>query len=182
MLGMAALATAAALSLTACGGDDDKTEPGGNGGGSVPDPEGTVLVQVRNNNETKIFPDGFGWWWPSKYAFHAQYFEIDDADNIDPLGGDVAAVGKVSGLGNIRNRPEKGWADQSAVIPGYGYIIRYESSKYADGTPTRDGYTYCRIYVVDYIKSTGGGIIGATIKYQSPFIPENLPAETSSAE
>lgn len=44
-----------------------------------------------------------------------------------------------------------------------------------DGNPTPDGYNYCRIYVVDYIKSTDGGFIGATVKYQSPFIPENLP-------
>ena len=49
------------------------------------------------------------------------------------------------------------------AVPGYGYLVR------ASG--------YARIYVVDYITSIGGEIIGATIKYQSPFIPENLTAQ-----
>ncbi len=155
-LGMAALVAAAAFSLTSCGGDDDKTDPNGNGGGSVPDPEGTILIQMRNrdNGHTEIFPEGcIGW------------FYMDTANNFscNPMFG-IVSVGKIKGLGNILHIPEKGWSDEIAVVPGCGYI-------YKDGVGG-----YCRIYVVDYIKSTGGGIIGATIKYQSPFIPENLPA------
>lgn len=157
---MVVLMASAALSLTACGGDDEKKDPNGNGGGSVPDPEGTVLIQVRNNRETQVEPDGFGW-----------YLYIDDANNFCSKNGDYikyVSVGKIAGLGNVRNYPEKGWTGSMAVLPGHGYVARYGYYE--------EQYVYCRIYVVDYIKSTGGGIIGATIKYQSPFIPENLPA------
>lgn len=159
---MAVPMLSAALCLTACGGDDDK-DPNGNGGGSVPDPEGTILVQMRNavNGYTYVHVDGFN----SIY--------IDEANNLrlpPPFSfQEFVSIGKVAGLGNIRNRPEQGWAYSTAVLPGYGYIIRrlYPGQN--------DGYIYYRVYVVDYIKSPGGGIIGATVKYQSPFVPENLP-------
>lgn len=172
---MAALIGAAALGFAACGGDDDNDKtPNGNGGGSVPDPEGTVLVQVRNysNGKTWVYPEGYGGW---RVVWHTCYFEIDDANNLLEYEGEIVSIGETSGLGAIRNRPEKGWAFQSAVIPKCGYILRHKSMSDKNGKPTRDGYNYCRIYVVDYIKSTDGGIIGATVKYQSPFIPENLP-------
>lgn len=154
--GAAALLCAALLGMVSCDKDDDGAA-GGNGGKAVPDPEGTVTVQMRNanNGQTYVSPDGFG-----------TDFYIDRADNLTCQWGAVICVGKVAGLGNIRERPETGWASKTAVLPGYGYILRSPSNQ--------DGYVYCRIYVVGYLTSTGGGIIGATVKYQSPFIPENL--------
>lgn len=157
--GAAALLCAVLLGMVSCDKDDDGAT-GGNGGKAVPDPEGTVTVQMRNSNNggTQVYPDGLG-----------TYFYIDRADNLTCQWGDVICIGKVAGLGNIRERPEVGWADEAALLPGYGYILR---SSY-----NHDGYVYCRVYVVGYLTSTGGGIIGATVKYQSPFIPENLPVQ-----
>lgn len=163
---LVALVAAAALGLAACGGDDENKDPNGNGGGSVPDPEGTIQIQVRNNKETWIEPDDSG----------CKLF-IDSANNFSSNNGNVVAfvsVGKVAGLGNVRNIPERGWAGSAAAFPGYGYFVRWKPYYYSNEV------RFCRIYVVDYIKSTGGGIIGAKIKYQSPFVPENLPAENSA--
>ena len=173
--GAAALLCAVLLGMVSCDKDDDGAT-GGNGGKAVPDPEGTVTVQMRNanNGQTKVYPDGFG--YSSSNGFYSSYFWIDDADNLTGQG-DVVCIGKVAGLGNIRERPEVGWADEAALLPGYGYILRRSSKYDQDGRLTPDGYNYCRVYVVGYLTSTGGGIIGATVKYQSPFIPENLPVQ-----
>ena len=121
-------------------------------------------------------PDGFIWWGDLSDRYTQNYFSIDKADNLT-CDGDVVCIGKVAGLGNIRERPEVGWADEAALLPGYGYILRTSSQYDQDKKPTLDGYNYCRVYVVDYLTSTGGGVIGATVKYQSPFIPENLPVQ-----
>lgn len=173
--GAAALLCAALLGVVSCDKDDDGAASG-NGGKAVPDPEGTVTVQMRNanNGQTKVYPDGFG--SSSSYGFSSSCFWIDKADNLI-CSDDVVCIGKVAGLGNIRERPEVGWADEAALLPGYGYILRRSSKYDQDGRLTPDGYNYCRVYVVGYLTSTGGGIIGATVKYQSPFIPENLPVQ-----
>jgi hypothetical protein len=47
---------------------------------------------------------------------------------------------------------------------GHGYVIKLESS---DGSYIE----YLRLYVVESIVSTDGGIMGAKVKYQYPFVP-----------
>ncbi len=172
--GAAALLCALLLGAVSCDKDDDGAA-GGNGGKAVPDPVGTVTVLVKNNGGTDVYPEGFGHYYGANVSRY--YFCMDNADNLTCNNGDVACVGTVAGLGNIRVRPEVGWASKTAVLPGYGYILRTRSQDDPDGNPTPDGYNYCRVYVVDYLTSTGGGIIGATVKYQSPFIPENLTTQ-----
>lgn len=174
--GAVALLCAVLLGAVSCDKDDDGAA-GGNGGKAVPDPEGTIIVQMRNssNGGTDVYPDGYGY-SSSNEGFYSRSFWIDKADNLT-CSGDVVCIGKVAGLGNIRERPEVGWADQAALLPGYGYILRSPAKYDKDDRLTPDGYTYCRVYVMNYLTSTSGGIIGATIKYQSPFIPENLPAQ-----
>ena len=133
------------------------SEPNGNGpgsgGGSEPsipvvpgDPEGTVTINMNN------------------YAVdHNNWYDIgigcslciDQANNF--TGPDLVSVGEVESLGYVTTIPNDGWANSVAVIPGYGYVARCS------------GY-YARLFVVDYLISTEGGIIGATIKYQSPII------------
>lgn len=106
----------------------------------VDDPTGTVSLAMRNGN-TRL-----------------EYIYIDDGNNFSGSYSYFASIGKVRGLGNVSDIPTSGWASQVAVNPGYGYVA------YNGG----DNQFY-RIYVEDYIVSTGGGIIGADIKYQTPF-------------
>lgn len=109
----------------------------------VDDPTGTVSLAMRNqdNGNTRL-----------------GYIYIDDGNNFSGSYSYFASIGKVRGLGNVSDIPTSGWASQVAVNPGYGYVA------YNGG----DNQFY-RIYVEDYIVSTGGGIIGADIKYQTPF-------------
>ena len=50
----------------------------------------------------------------------------------------------------------------AAVEPGSGYVFKI-SDGYSD--------TYGRLYVVEWIVSTSGGIMGAKVKYQYPWKP-----------
>ena len=145
------------LGFTSCGDDDDDN---GTNGGS--DPEGTITINMRNRNNgnTEIYLDDSSF-----------YMKIDAADNLCVIKNnyyyetEIACVGKVKGLGSINSIPESGWSSKSLVQPGYGYVVRNHSY---DG----EIYTvYTRVYVVDYMKTTDGGIIGATVKYQSPWEP-----------
>ena len=140
--------------IFAVGCNKNNDDNGDNGGKTVPDPQGTVLVSMRNanNGTTGVYPDGYD---PS------DFFYIDGGDNF--VSGNYrwvfANVGKVNGLGDVKAISTSGWAQQVAVIPGYGYVGKHYPNN------------YIRIYVVDYIESTSGGIIGAIVKYQSPFEP-----------
>lgn len=82
---------------------------------------------------------------------------------------EIVCVGNVSGLNGIKDIPNSGWTEQVAVQPGQGYIIRRKPVNIND--PGMDLYysqfcTYARVYVVDWLESTSGGIIGAIIRYQ----------------
>lgn len=108
----------------------------------VDDPTGTVSLAMRNrdNGNTRL-----------------EYIYIDDGNNFSGSYSYFASIGKVRGLGNVSDIPTSGWASQVAVNPGYGYVAYGGDNQ------------FYRIYVEDYIVSTGGGIIGADIKYQTPF-------------
>ena len=97
------------------------------------------------------------------------YLGMNSANNLEAQGREhlaqIISIGKVKGLSHINNIPESGWSNQVAAIPGYGYIYRVSWWNY---TPI----SYARIFVVNYITSTSGGIIGATIKYQPYWEPE----------
>lgn len=146
------VAVVMACAMVACGDDDDPNDPGN----SVPDPEGTVLLSMRNwnNGRTYLEVDNGDMW-------------IDVGDNFNGDSGRFSFVnlGKMKGLGNVTKIPTSGWAEKVAVTPGCGYIAQVSDMR---------GVQYIRIYVVDYIISaeTTNGIIGANIKYQYPFIPE----------
>lgn len=76
--------------------------------------------------------------------------------NENFIGASFVSLGAVRGLGNVSTIPTSGWADQVAVEPGYGYVAFSNNQFY-------------RIYVVDNIVNTSGGVMGADIKYQKPF-------------
>lgn len=108
----------------------------------MPDPTGTVLLSMRNDDGTSL--DGL---------------YIGNDDNFHGNGWKIASMGKVRGLGNVASIPTSGWADRVAVVPGNGYVAHnYWSDEFV------------RIWVSDYISgATTGGVIGAEVKYQKPF-------------
>ena len=131
------------------------------------DPEGTVMVSLRNesNGSTSLYLK------EGKKDFC--YIFIDRGNNLKGVSFEdknpvsFAMVGMVSGLDEINKIPASGWASLVAVKPGYGYIARHK-----DGRKT----IYTRIYVVQNIISASvndvQGVMGATIKYQTPFEPK----------
>ncbi len=109
------------------------------------DPVDTVYLSMRNSNNGKTYLDNI-------YIHN---------ENFTGYGCTFVDIGSVHGLGDVDYIPKSGWADQVSVMPGHGYVAYDE---YAE--------IYYRIYVIADIESTSGGIIGADIKYQKPFIPE----------
>lgn len=89
-------------------------------------------------------------------------------DGLGSDGGEVANVGQVTGLGDVTEKPSSGWSNTVAVEVGHGYVVRFKKSGYY--STANLPYVYARVYVVEnLISSTSGGVIGAKIKYQTPF-------------
>ena len=153
---MAILALAlSCFSISSCGSDDD--DDNGNPKESTitdNDPEGTILLNLVNNDDDIMIEDNYPY----------MYVGMTPQNNIDTwyYDAEIVSIGKVKGLSAIKKIPESGWAERCAAIQGNGYIIRQK--KINNGMIS--GYKYCRIYLVDFITSTSGGIMGATIKYQ----------------
>lgn len=159
---IATLAMSALLcgALSACGGDEPDnpdepdTPPVVNPDKPTPDPENTVTVNLLNNGDDAKISLGEG-----------IRVYIDPANNLCGYDGEqLLSVGTVAGLGNITGIPEGEWKSAAAVVPGTGYVVRSAS------TP----YKFARLFVVGFMQSTAGGIMGATVKYQCPFVPANL--------
>lgn len=148
------------MGLISCnknGNDPNGNNPNNSGGEepSVPvvqgDPEGTVTINLINSvtNNNNWYDIGIG------HDVH-----LDVANNFE--GVDFVCVGEVESLGHVTTLPNGGWSSSVAAVPENGYFARYNGR-------------YARLFVVDYIISTEGGIMGTTVKYQSPFqIPITL--------
>ena len=123
------------------------------------DPQGTITVKIRNkdNGYTKI--DMLESNDPGYF-----FLTINKANNFSCFYQDfeMVDVGAVSGLSAINSIPQQGWSTKVAVLPGHGYIARIYGYK-------TDRLYYVRFYAISYIKGTSGGIIGANVKYQSPW-------------
>ncbi|MDE7136147.1 MAG: DUF5036 family protein [Muribaculaceae bacterium] len=158
-------ATLSSAALISCGGDEPNNPDNGDPikpDATVPDPTGTIELSMRNANNGRT-------WLGNIY--------IGSDDNFTGINCYIASLGPVKGLGNVSSIPVAGWAREVAVTPGNGYVV-YDASN----------DEFYRIYVIDYIISTTGGVIGADVKYQKPFkgldetirVKENkvvLPAE-----
>lgn len=120
---------------------------------TVPDPAGTITIKMRYDDATSI--DGV--------------IKIDESYNFH--GGQFVSVGQCKGLGNVTRIPKTGWASSVAVTPGCGYVANVPSSN-----------LFYRLYVTGTMTDTSGGIIGYTVKYQSPFYgpDEELKLEKTS--
>lgn len=135
---------AMAVAATSCSKeeiDTPVTDPGSDPSVQVPDPEGTITLSMRNDKGTYLDDN----------------FYIDDADNFS--GGYFVSMGEMKGLGNVTRIPKHGWSNKAAVAPGTGYVA-YDSY---------DGFY--RLFVTSYTVNTMNEIIGANVKYQTPFYP-----------
>lgn len=114
------------------------------------DPDGSILVSVRKENKGKTIVR-----LPEVGDFY-----IDEGVNFVSNNSnlEICSVGAVGGLNNVSKVPNKGWASMVAVQEGQGYFVRNQN----------DGYA--RLYVEKYILSANNAILGAYVKYQSPYI------------
>lgn len=145
------------VGFISCSKDDDDDNGQKSEAISDNDPEGTIVINLENNDKDICIDDE----WPYMYV------GMTPQNNIDTWyqSAQIVSVGKVNGLSAIKKIPTSGWAERCAATPGSGYVIRQQKASANDGRQI-DGYKYCRVYLVDYITSTSGGIMGATIKYQ----------------
>ena len=145
------------LAMASCGGDD-KDEPKS----TTNDPEGTILLNMYHDDDISLYPN--------------HYLSITESNNFWILGNGrakIVDVGKVNGISNIKSIPKSGWSEQTAILTGHGYIFGAASSTFNYEAFINNNFeSYSRIYVVDFIKNTSGGIIGVTIKYQQNWKPE----------
>lgn len=134
------------------------------------DPEDVIIVNmICNQTNIEIF---------SQNDNLEIMFYIDNANNFVSSGYvssgsghsgymiEFASVGQVSCISDIQYIPNGGWNGRLAVVPGNGYVVRKCFDEHLQYTTN---YQYARIYVVDYLLNTSGEIIGATIKYQTPW-------------
>ena len=149
--------------LPACGdsnGDEPDNPNPVNPDKEVADPAGTVKLSMRSeaavgDSKTKL---GNRLW-------------IDGADNFYADYGAIVDLGGMKGLGNVGYIPKTGYVSKVAVTPGNGYVW----------ANTFNGDFY-RIYVTNYTQNSAGEIIGADIKYQTPFYGKDealKPSDTS---
>lgn len=131
----------------------------------VPDPAGTVTVNIVNDDETISLGEPISIAMDNGNNFRA-YSYVGSCKIVN--------VGKVAGLGNITEIPTSGWKEKAAVVPGEGYVLLW--SRYDSYTGITE-QSFARVYVVGYMESTTGGIMGAQIKYQCPF---QMPIKLSS--
>ena len=149
----------------ATGCPDPKDEDVGNNSGNstektVPDPEGTITVSMANSgSKSKQQVRGYGLVVDDDPA-DVCWIAINSDNNFVTQYCQVANVGKVSGLGSITKIPNSGYSGFMSVEPQHGYVVRADT----DGS-------YTRLYVVEWTKNTSGGITGAKVKYQRPFVP-----------
>jgi hypothetical protein len=163
-----ALMTVLMLGMIACGKDkDDPTDPNN----SVPDPEGTITANIAVGTQISII-------YKTSYWTYGGDIGWTGPDNFHLYGGSyrsmsICDLGTMRGLGNITAIPSTGFSTPStnnasiACEPGHGYVVKVEQYNYSGGDMIFS--MYARLYVVESIVSTTGGIMGAKVKYQYPF-------------
>ena len=170
------------IGFASCSSDDDSEKSNSIGD---QDPEGTVVVNIRNESSGGY--DNLHFDMGPSYTYTSTYNGTTKTEIITPIahlymtpsnnlgGEEIVSVGRVNGLGSINKIPDSGWSTQVALNPGNGYIIRrkYEISgiwdskkgSYGEWIYEYSDYYYSRIYCVEFLTSYDL-IAGATLKYQ----------------
>jgi hypothetical protein len=140
----------------------------------VPDPEGTITANISKSSSIDVSTANtyFGvirWDSPDNF-----YLTV----NMSPFTGtfrySICNLGAMKGLGNITSIPSTGGFttpshlnDEVACETGHGYVMKFDRGN----DVVTEKIVYVRLYVVESIVSTSGGIMGAKVKYQYPFNP-----------
>jgi len=155
-----------AITFAAC--EKNNNDPS-NPNNPVSDPEGTITANISETTYiyfgTSVYNTGYiGWLKPDNfYLCGDKYLRINKVS--------ICELGLVNGLGSITNIPQTGYTipalENSTVAceSKNGYVAKLELL-------VEDGIIlskYVRLYVVEPIVSTLGGIMGAKVKYQYPF-------------
>jgi len=153
--------------FSGCDKDEPNIENNGNGNDNgnttIADPVGTITANISENTNVTIDYRRVGWTKPDNFEL---YF-----GNYYGAVVSICNLGKMNGLGNITSIPQTGYTTpiylnrEVACEVGHGYVVKFESQY---SSPT---LSYMRLYVVESIVSTSGGIMGAKVKYQYPFEP-----------
>ena len=129
----------------------------------VKDPEGTITANISTS--TQIDVPNFG---TIKWTGPDNFYLICKADNYRVS---ISNMGTMQGLGNITGIPQAGYttpANSNTTVAcegGKGYVVKFDNGS---------SVLYVRLYVVESIISTSGGVMGAKVTYQFPFEPTTL--------
>lgn len=154
-----------ALFFSSCSKDDDAENDNGgvviNPDKNIPDPKGTVTlnIMIGDDENKRVYINDFG-----TIQINSAYNFVGESSNCS-----FVSLGKLKGLGNVTAIPQDGWNRSVAVNPGDGYVARVWNYYNYNDTYTYT-YIYARLYVVSEITGTSGGVIGYTIKCQTPFV------------
>ena len=156
------VAILAGLFVASCNNNGNDPE---NPNNSVPDPAGTITTNISESTCIAVTED-------------YEYIAWTKPDNIHYYTGkygnkvSICNLGSMNGLGNITQIPASGFTVpvtygyySVACETGHGYVVKFEHQNQESQA------VYIRLYVVEKLISTGGGIMGAKVKYQYPFEP-----------
>jgi hypothetical protein len=139
---------------------------------TVPDPPGTITANLSEKSDIDIdsyFGGNATIYWMAPDNFYLRGYGRSYGYTNTYVS--ICNLGAMSGLGNITKIPTSGFTAPSslnrsvACEEGHGYVIKIEQEE--DGSNPE----YLRLYVVEPIVNTAGGIMGAKVKYQHPFEP-----------
>lgn len=150
-----------------------------------PDPPGTISRNVSNSGGTVLttinayltYAGGGGGGVPNGVFGVGLWLNLDNSRNFSlALGGglggspatfSIANLGPVNGLGSITTYPTSGYSASTSAVQGNGYVVKF--TEYDATTFQLTHVQYYRIFIEAYQISTGGGILGVSLKYQGPF-------------
>ena len=144
-----------------------------NGGDAVPDPKGTLTLNMYN----MAGPDGVELTFDEAGVEGHTTLQISMANNLEVAGVGletadsklICDLGRLAGIGNIRRLESVGWSDKHAIRAGHGYIVRV-----ATKTNEERLDKFARMYSSYLFKNPDGFVDGAFVKYQYPFVPYKL--------
>lgn len=126
------------------------------------DEEGVITLKVRNaNNGKTTIPFEF-----EEGGSISLYIDYDNNFSFCYNSGGVSAqicdVGKKK-MSAVKNVPSAGWAGAVAALSSHSYVIK--CTKLLDYETKKTLVKYYKLYVVDSIEGTSGGILGWEVKY-----------------